>query len=517
MDLNLLLDMVAEGVPDRVVLGPVEAGTTAAQLRRRAVNGAAVLQAAGAGHLVYVGTIDELFPISLFAASRAGVPFVPLNYRLTTQQLAALVAENEAAYVVADRELLDAVGANPRRSATREDWLALTDRDADETTIEIDPDTVALLLYTSGTTAAPKAAVLRHRHLTSYVFSTVEFTGAADDDCTLVAVPPYHIAGVANTVTNLFAGRRVVHLRQFTPAGWLETVTREGVTQAMVVPTMLARLVAHLEETGAPAPPTLRSIAYGGAPMPARVIEQALGLFPETDFVNAYGLTETSSTIAVLGPDDHRAALASTDPAVRSRLGSVGRPVPDLEVEIRDDEGRPLPPGEPGLLFVRGPQVSGEYRGRGTVAEGDWFATRDLARIDAEGYLFVHGRADDTIIRGGENIAPAEIEQVLEQHPSVAEAAVVGVPDEEWGQRIAAVVVGRPGQKPDATTLRDWVRGALRGSKTPDLIHVVEELPRTDTGKILRRALVPVLLDLPPSDSPRQQSAADSYSMEATS
>jgi acyl-CoA synthetase (AMP-forming)/AMP-acid ligase II len=515
MDLNLLLDMVAGDAPDRVLLGSAQTGTTAADLRRRAVNGGAVLHAAGARHLVYIGILDDLFPISLFAATRAGVPFVPLNYRLATQQLAALVAENEAAYLVADRALLDAVGADPARSADREEWRALTAQDAAYGAAPVvDTDDVAILLYTSGTTAAPKAAVLRHRHLASYVVSTVDFVEADADDCALVAVPPYHVAGVANTITNLYAGRRVMHLRQFTPDGWLETVAREGVTQAMVVPTMLARVVAHMEETGAPAPPTLRSIAYGGAPMPARVIEQALELFPGTDFVNAYGLTETSSTIAVLGPDDHRVAVASPDPAVRARLGSAGRLVPGLEAEVRDERGRPLPPGDTGLLFVRGPQVSGEYRGRGVVADSDWFPTRDLAWFDTDGYLFVQGRADDTIIRGGENVAPAEIEQVLEQHPSVAEAAVVGVPDEEWGQRIAAVVVGRPGETPDPSTLRDWVRAALRGSKTPDVVHVVDELPRTDTGKVLRRVLVPVLAELPLSPDPRQP-AVGAYSLEA--
>ncbi|MDP9820793.1 class I adenylate-forming enzyme family protein [Nocardioides massiliensis] len=500
MDLNLLLDMVAEGIPDRAVLGTRDAPITAAELQRRAANGAAALRERAAGHLVYIGISDEWFSVSLFAASAAGVPFVPLNFRLATEQLASLVAENDAAFVVAESDVLRAIGADPGRSATREGWANIVRAAGTaERTVPNNPDSVALLLYTSGTTAAPKAAVLRHRHLTSYVFSNVDFGAAGPEDCALVAVPPYHIAGVANTVTNLYAGRRVVQLRQFTPAGWLECVSREGITQAMVVPTMLARIVAHLEATGDPVPATLRSIAYGGAAMPARVIEKALELFPDTDFVNAYGLTETSSTIAVLGPQDHRAAMSSDDPAVRARLNSTGRLVDGLEAEVRDSEGRVLPPGQRGLLFVRGDQVSGEYRGRGVVPAGDWFATRDLASIDADGYLFIHGRSDDTIIRGGENVAPSEIEQVLEQHPTVAEAAVVGVPDEEWGQRIAAAVVARPGQAPDPAELRDWVRAALRGSKTPDQVLVVHDLPRTDTGKVVRRALVPQFVAEPES------------------
>ena len=181
-------------------------------------------------------------------------------------------------------------------------------------------------------------------------------------------------------------------------------------THALVVPTMLARIVEYLD--GAPADlPALRSLAYGGAPMPVTVLERALAAFGDTDFVNAYGLTETSSTIAVLGPDDHRTALASDDPAVRARLGSAGRLLPSIEADVRD-----------GLLWVRGEQVSGEYAGMDSVLDDEgWFPTGDVAYIDGEGYLFIEGRADDTIIRGGENIAPAEIEDVLLRHAAVAE------------------------------------------------------------------------------------------------
>jgi acyl-CoA synthetase (AMP-forming)/AMP-acid ligase II len=512
VDLRLLLDMAANGAPDRVVLGPADSGMTAADLRRRARNGAAVLHRHGTEQLVYIGVSDRAFPVSLFAASAAAVPFVPLNYRLSAAQLTAMVADNEPAYVVAEQEILDSVGAAPDRSATPEEWWELSGVDVVGVDINTDPDSVALLLYTSGTTAAPKAAVLRHRHLASYVLATIDFASAAPEDCSLVAVPPYHVAGIANTITNLYAGRRVVHLAQFTPEGWLATVARESVTHALVVPTMLARIVASLEESGERPPAGLRSIAYGGASMPNRVIEQALRMFPDTDFVNAYGLTETSSTIAVLGPQEHRAAVASDNQAVKARLGSAGRLVDGLEAEVRGADGAVLPVGAVGLLYVRGEQVSGEYRGRDALKPGDWFATRDVARIDEGGFLFLHGRADDTIIRGGENIAPAEIEKILEQHPSVAEAAVVGVPDEEWGQRIIAFVIQR-GDSVDPDGLRDWVRTRLRGAKTPDRVHVVDDLPRTDTGKLLRRALVE---PDEPTTPPDGRTTSGSHLMEAT-
>jgi acyl-CoA synthetase (AMP-forming)/AMP-acid ligase II len=345
-------------------------------------------------------------------------------------------------------------------------------------------DPVAVLLYTSGTTAAPKAALLRHRHLLAYVWNTVDFGSAAEDDAALVTVPPYHIAGLANLLTNLYAGRRLVYLAAFNAQEWLATVRRERVTHAFLVPTMLARVVAEVGD-GDALTPALRSVAYGGARMPRPVLEKALRAFPESGFVNAYGLTETASSIAVLSPEDHRTALVSADPAVRDRLGSVGRALPGIEFQIRRDDGSLAAPGESGLVFARGEQISGEYGGHNALGAGGWFATRDQGRLDPDGYLFIEGRADETIIRGGENVAPAEIEDVLLAYPGISEAAVIGVPDAEWGQRLAAVVVGEG----DPDEIREWVRQRLRSSKTPETVVFRHELPKTETGKLLRRVL----------------------------
>ncbi len=365
-----------------------------------------------------------------------------------------------------------------------------------------------MIIYTSGTTSAPKGVLLRHQNLVSYVIGTVQYLSADEDDVALVCVPPYHIAAVANCITNLYAGRRTVVLDHFDAARWLAAVRAERVTNALVVPTMLARIVEHCagrdsadndsadndsgdNDSGDKAVPSLRTLAYGGAPMPARIIEQALGMWPEVGFVNAYGLTETSSTVAVLGPDDHRAALASSDPAVRARLGSAGRVIPTVDLAILDADGNELPAGTVGRVCLRGEQVSAEYAGIGRAVDGNgFFDTRDEGYVDEEGFLFIGGRVDDTIIRGGENIAPAEIEAVLMEDPSVGDAAVIGVPDDEWGQRIEAVVVPVPGGLVDPEALRALVRARLRGSKTPDRIHVLGELPRTETGKLIRRQVL---------------------------
>jgi acyl-CoA synthetase (AMP-forming)/AMP-acid ligase II len=354
----------------------------------------------------------------------------------------------------------------------------------------MDPEGIAVLLFTSGTTGAPKAAVLRHQHLVSYILGSVEFGSAAEEDATLVAVPPYHVAGIAAIASSVYAGRRIVQLPHFDAGAWLRVAREERVSHAFVVPTMLARIVDALEGAQGAGTPALRAVSYGGGKMPLPVIERAMRLFPDTDFTNAYGLTETSSTIALLGPEDHRAAAASPDPAVRRRLASVGRPLPSVELEIRDEEGRPAAPGTTGEIHVRGAQVAGEYLEQGSRLDaGGWFPTRDAGFLDEEGYLFLEGRIDDVIVRGGENLSPGEIEDVLIAHPAVVEVAVVGVPDEQWGEAVAAAVVLREGASASEAELRQWVKERLRSSRTPDRIAFFEELPFNEMGKLLRRVV----------------------------
>jgi len=489
MNLGMLLDMAADGFGDRVVIGRRDSGLTASQLRAMAIAGADAVTAAGADAIVYLAVNGPAFPVALFAAARAGVPLVPVNYRLGEEQLAALLANHPKGFGIAgtaeEATALHAAGLSTR---TPKEWLDLTSAAAGEDNGFTDPEAAAVIIYTSGSTAAPKGVVLRHQNLVSYVLGSVEFMSAEESDAALMSVPPYHIAAVANVITNLYAGRRALVLEQFTPEQWLELVRSEGVTNALVVPTMLKRI---LDAQGDLSVPSIRTLAYGGASMPAPVIEQALRTWSDVGFVNAYGLTETSSTIAVLGPEDHRAAVASDDPAVRARLSSAGQVLPTVELEIRDDDGNVVAPGVKGRIWVRGPQVAAEYLGAGAALdESGFFDTRDEGYLDAAGYLFIGGRADDTIIRGAENIAPAEIEDVLLRHPAVADVVVVGCPHDEWGQCIEAVVVRKPGTDTDEEELRAHVRASLRSSKTPDRIWFWDELPRTETGKLIRRHVV---------------------------
>ncbi len=493
MNITMLLDMAADGFGDRVVVGGQDLGLTPARLQHLSYAGAEMIRKSGADALVYLAVNGPAFPVAMFAAARAGVPLVPVNYRLGREQLDALLSNHPRALGIAGAEQAQALHRAGLTVLSPDEWLsalaASVDGGTDAAAVEDgDSDAPAVIIYTSGTTSAPKGVLLRHENLSSYVLGSVEFAAAGADEAALVSVPPYHIAAVANVITNLYAGRRTVVLEQFTPEQWLDTARREGITNALVVPTMLARVV---ESDADKAMPSLRGLAYGGGPMPARVIERALQIWPDVGFVNAYGLTETSSTIAVLGPDDHRAALDSDDESVRARLGSVGQVVPGIELEIRDADDRVLESGVTGRICVRGEQVSAEYAGIGRMVDDrGFFDTRDQGFLDDEGFLFVGGRVDDTIIRGAENIAPAEIEDVILRHPAVLDVAVVGMPDPDWGQRIEAAAVLRPGSAVTPDELRDFIRAALRSSKTPERIVYWDELPRNETGKLVRRHVV---------------------------
>ena len=452
----MVLEMAADGMGDRRAIGDLTYSDVRADARAVAKRLGGDFPAATA--MASLLPNGEHLPVALFGAAWAGVAYAPLNFRLPHAAQSELLARLEPAARFDER------------------WMADVDA-ADGSPYVDDPDRPAVLLFTSGTSAAPKAAVLQHDNLTAYLFNTLEFAGAGEDEAALLAVPPFHIAGVAAVLSSTYVGRRLVPMARFEADDWLRLAADESVTHAFVVPTMLARIVAALEADPARRPPTLRSLAYGGARMPAPVLERALSLLPDVDFVNAYGLTETSSTVAVLGPQDHRDAMTSDNPGVRRRLESCGRAVPGVEFRIVDGE-----------VWIKGDQVGGGYVGTDSQVDDDgWLHTGDQGYLDDDGYLFVLGRGDDVIIRGGENISPSEIEDALLRHPAVAGAAVVGLPDVEWGERVAAMVTLSSATDPDL--LREWSRQQLGSIKTPEVIVVADELPQTPTGKVLRRAV----------------------------
>lgn len=490
MNISLILQMAADAEPDRIALVCGGRRWSYGALWQAAQGAAANITKSGSKFVALLDESSEATPIALFGAALAGVPYVPLNYRLADEDLAALLNRIAPACAIGDVQRVQRL--NPQGNhdcVSRADFVAAAEASA-TTFEEKENDGIAAQIFTSGTTSAPKAALLKHANLLSYILGTVDFGSASEDEASLVCVPPYHIAGIAALLSSIYSMRKILLLPAFDPDSWLTLASEEHATNAFVVPTMLSRIIARMDEGAKADLSTLQAIAYGGGPMPMVVIERAMQLFPNCGFTNAYGLTETSSTIALLGPDDHRAAFAATDPAIRARLGSVGRPLPTIELEIRDEEGRLLPAGERGEIYVRGEQVSGEYRERSALDSDGWFPTRDAGWLDSEGFLFLAGRADDVIVRGGENISPGEIEDVLLTHPAIADAAAVAVPSTEWGEAVGIAVAIKPGHTaPSEIELRGLVKDRLRSSRVPERIAVMDALPYNEMGKLLRREI----------------------------
>src|ERR1700761_7517087 len=313
MSISLLLEMAVSSNPDRTAVVSGDTRLTTQELSDLADGGAGVIAGSGAKHVVYIGTGGAMLPLLIFASARAGLAFTPINYRLSAEGVQTLIERLPDPLVVVDRRYRDMVGSAGHQVLESDEFLTAA-RSAEAAAEFPDPDSVAIVLFTSGTTSQPKAVELSHNNLTSYVTGTVEFESADPSDAALICVPPYHIAGVGAALSNLYAGRKMVYLPNFDAEEWVRLVNDEKVTTATVVPTMLDRVVAVLEAGGHELP-SLRNLAYGGSKVGLPLVRRALELLPNVGFVNAYGLTETSSTIAVLTPDDHRAPQSAQGPA----------------------------------------------------------------------------------------------------------------------------------------------------------------------------------------------------------
>ena len=292
----------------------------------------------------------------------------------------------------------------------------------------------------------------------------------------------------------VYGGRTLVLMRQFETEEWLETVQREQVTRAVVVPTMLKRVIDHPDFAGYNLS-SLKVLTYGAASMPFEVIKKAVEVMPGVKFINAFGQTETASTITTLGPEDHiiEGTREEREKKLKRLTSSIGRPLPDVEVKIVDEQGKEVPPGEVGEIMARGPRVmSGYWRDEQRTAQvmtpDGWLHTGDMGWVDEEGYIYLAGRGDDMIIRGGENIAPEEVENVLYSHSKIEEAAVIGVSDPEWGQEPAAFVVLKSGETATAEEIIEYCRSIL-GFKRPRTVVFLDSLPRNPMGKVLKRVL----------------------------
>jgi acyl-CoA synthetase (AMP-forming)/AMP-acid ligase II len=349
------------------------------------------------------------------------------------------------------------------------------------------PDDCFIQLYTSGTTGFPKGAMLTHRGMLAHATNVMADFEVGPDSRVQVAMPLFHVGGTSYALLAIAAGGHVHVLRMPDPAAVVDMLEGERITHTFLVPALLAA-ITQVPGVGERDFSALRALSYGASPMPLPVMRACLELFPGV-MHQVYGMTEACGVVSSLGPEDH------DDPAVAHRLVSAGTPTHGVEIEVRDPAtGDPVPTGEDGEIWVRTDQLMAGYWGKpdataGAITADGWLRSGDGGHLDADGYVYVTDRIKDMIISGGENIYPAEIERVLAEHPTVADVAVIGVPDDRWGEVPKAVVVAAPGERVDPDALIAYSREHLAGFKAPKSVEVVDELPRNPTGKILKKDL----------------------------
>ena len=441
------------------------------------------------------------------AACRLGAVCLPANWRLASEELAYILGHGQAVFLMVDAVFVPAV-PRERLPALRvsvctegecggleglASWVA--PHAPLRETVPVDPDDDALQLYSSGTTGLPNGVVLTHRGLLSTCETVARDWRFGADDVNGNPLPTFHVAGMTMLLLTLWAGGQTVAFPSFEAGEFIAAVEREGITHAFLVPAMLLFM---LQQPGVRAADyrKLRLIAYGGSPISDALLKEAMAVFG-CDFLQVYGMTEVSGPITFLMPDDHRAALA--DPARSAALRSAGRPAGGARLRIVDPLLlRDLPEGRVGEIWVESVRnLKGYWRDaaaserafpEGRNGRGGWLRTGDAGYLQ-DGLLYIHDRIKDMIISGGENIYPAEIENVLMAHPDVADGAVIGVPDDTWGESVKACVVLRPGASAGAAELIAYLRARLAHYKCPRSIDFHEALPRNPSGKLLKRLL----------------------------
>jgi fatty-acyl-CoA synthase len=420
------------------------------------------------------------------AISRLGAVLLPINYRLGAEEVAYILDHSGAVLLFCDEEFVASAGQARHIAVTpdaQSDSRVLATGCAPCTQAHASqPDDLYRLMYTSGTTDRPKGVMHSHANVAWKCFDHIAALGITKDDRLLVVGPMYHVGAFdLPGLAVLAQGGRLAVLRDFDPEATLALIESERLSCGWMAPVMLNSVLAlpHRERFDLS---SFRWLIGGGERTPEERIREFGSLFKQARYIDGYGLTETCSgdTLMEAGREIEK-------------IGSTGRALAHVQLAVMDETGRPLPPRTPGEVCLRGPKVTrGYWKDPGRTADsffGTWFRTGDIGLLDEEGFLFLTDRKKDMIISGGENIASSEVERVLYQLPQVAEAAVIGLPDERWGERVTAVVVLRPGTALTQEALRAHCDGKLGGFKTPKQLFVVDALPRNPSGKVLKRVL----------------------------
>jgi acyl-CoA synthetase (AMP-forming)/AMP-acid ligase II len=446
-----------------------------------------------------------------FAVAKAGAIYLPLNFRAKEKELSYMLNSAEATTLIAGERYIAMIQSiRPEIKSLKnlisiekkhEDLLYYEDiiksSSADELVTPIDDADTTILMYTAGTTGLPKGVMLSHTSFSTYVLENVTPPDPESDERNILTVPLYHVAGIQAMMAAIYGARTLVMERQFDPEEWMTLVEKEKANRAMMVPTMLKQLLDHPNFKKHDLS-SLRVITYGAAPMPLPVIRKALDEFPGVSFINAFGQTETASTITSLGPEDH-AITGTPEEKERKlkRLASIGKPMADVQMKVIDDAGKTLGVGEVGEILAKGPRVMSGYwkdeeKTKKTIDKDGWVHTGDVGYVDEDGYYFLSGRSSDIIIRAGENISPEELENAIREFPKVEDVAVIGVPDETWGEEPRAVVIlkkGIPKSKAVEDEIMEHCRQNLASYKRPRTVVFVDDLPRNPMGKLIKREI----------------------------
>jgi fatty-acyl-CoA synthase/long-chain acyl-CoA synthetase len=493
-----VLTLHAQRRPEHVALICEQRELTYGQLHRESNRTGRALRAAGlrrGARVAYLGKESEHYYDILFGCAKSETVLVPINWRLTSGEVAHILRDSCAELLFVEQEFAALVGdfRSELRAVVVLDgvaggFAAWKEPFPDTGLVPgTGPDDAIAQIYTSGTTGLPKGVVLPQRSffkvrdaLASQGLDWIDWRAG---DVSLIGIPGFHIGGLWWAMQGFTAGVTNVAMRMFVSSDAVTLIRRHGVTTTCLVPAMLQMILAEPGVTQGHFP-TLRKVVYGGSPISETLLQRCIDTIG-CEFAQIYGLTETGNTSVCLPPYEHIVG--------NPRLKAAGRPYPGFALKIIDSDGRLLPVGEVGEVCIRTPAHMLEYWGleettARTLVDG-WIHTGDAGYLDKEGYVFICDRIKDTIIVAGENVYPVEIENALSKHEGVAEAAVVGIPDERWGEAIHAVVALRPGSDVTPRQLKVFLRGHIADFKIPTSYDVVDRLPRNPSGKLLRRVL----------------------------
>jgi fatty-acyl-CoA synthase len=506
MHLHDALDFFAREEPDRELAVCGDRTLTYGEAQAEANRFANALVAAGlrpGDRFAYLSKNSLDYALVFMAGSKCGAVPVPLNYRLAPPELAYIIGDAGSKLLLASAEYQEAIdsvrgdlksveqfvglGAGPRQGwETYEAWAGAHPTTPPE--VEVPHDADLYQMYTSGTTGRPKGAVITHRCVLNQLLQQIPMIDTGRDDRVLIVAPLYHAAAAITALGCMGSGASMVIHEDFAPAAVVDSLSGDRISRTTLVPAMIQACLVFVPDAAERSYDDLDMIIYGASPIASETLKRAMEVFG-CDFMQGYGMTETTAQLTLLTPVDHRRALEGKP----ELLLSAGRAIPGTQLRIVDAHDNPVPNGTIGEIVARGGQIMKGYwnlpEATTEALRGGWMHTGDAGILDDEGYLYIQDRTKDMIVSGGENVYPREVEEALFAHPAVADVAVIGVPDEQFGEGVKAIVVLREDEQATEEEIIEFCRGNIAGFKRPRSVDFIDALPRNASGKVLKKDL----------------------------